>query len=105
MGTAGTGKSYLIKGLKQLLGNHCLLCGTTGMAAFQIAGKTLHSAASLPIVCNKYKPLKGAQLKRLQNNIDSTKIYYIIIDEVSMLGQKLLEILDSRLRQASGKLQ
>ena len=48
-GTAGTGKSYLISAIANLLGNQCILTGTTGMAAFNIGGKTLHSVLHLTI--------------------------------------------------------
>lgn len=41
-GTAGTGKSYLINAISQCLGEKCLLTGTTGIAAYNIGGKTLH---------------------------------------------------------------
>ena len=39
-GTAGTGKSYLISAISHCLGDKCLLTGTTGMAAYNICGKT-----------------------------------------------------------------
>ncbi len=48
-GTAGTGKSYLINALNQLLGDSCILTGTTGTAGLNICGITLHSALQLPI--------------------------------------------------------
>ena len=49
-GTAGTGKSFLIRAIAQLLGSACLLTGTTGIAGFNICGITLHSA--LQLHCN-----------------------------------------------------
>lgn len=49
LGTAGTGKSYLIRALAQLLGNKCILTATTAKAGFQIGGITLHSALQLPV--------------------------------------------------------
>ncbi len=49
-GTAGTGKSYLISAIAHALGDACLLTGITGMASFNICGKTLHSALKLPIL-------------------------------------------------------
>ena len=48
-GTAGTGKSYLISTIAHTLGTSCLLTATTGIAAFNICGQTLHSALQLPI--------------------------------------------------------
>ena len=48
-GTAGTGKSFLISAIAALLGESCLLTGTTGIAAFNICGMTLHSALQLTV--------------------------------------------------------
>lgn len=53
MGTAGIGKSYLM--LREMTGNEAknplLILAPTGVAAFNIRGRTIHSALSLPI-CN-----------------------------------------------------
>ena len=46
LGTAGTRKSYLIWALAQLLGCRCLLTATTGIAAYNVGGITVHSALS-----------------------------------------------------------
>ena len=64
-GTAGTGKSYLIHAIAHALGNLCLLTATTGMASYNIAGKTLHSALHLPIHHFTMCDLQGASLQRL----------------------------------------
>ena len=48
LGTAGTGKSHTIRALAGLLGRRLSLTGTTGMAAFQIGGRTIHSLLRLP---------------------------------------------------------
>ena len=100
-GTAGTGKSYLISAIAHALGNLCLLTGTTGMAAYNICGKTIHSALQLPIR-NSYTDLQGASLHRLQ--LAMKDIAYIVIDEMSMIGQRMLAWIDKRLRQATGQL-
>ena len=63
-GTAGTGKSYLISSIVHTLGNACLLTGTTGMASFNICGKTLHSALKLPIHNTNHQDLQGNALHR-----------------------------------------
>ncbi len=47
-GTAGTGNSYLIHCLKQLLKQKLWVAATTGVAAFNIKGCTLHSLLDLP---------------------------------------------------------
>ena len=101
-GTAGTGKSYLISALSQLLGDKCVLTGTTGMAAYSIGGRTLHSTLQIPIHPTAQKDLTGNSLQRLQMRFQGK--HYIIIDEMSMLGQKTFSWVDKRLRQATGAL-
>ena len=102
LGTAGTGKSFLIENLANLLRHHCLLTATTGMVAFNIHGITLHSALQLP-VHTTFIDLQGQSLASLQQRL--TGKYYLFIDEVSMLGQRTIAQVDSRLRQASSQHQ
>ena len=66
LGTAGTGKSYLIRALAKLLGNKCLLSATTGMASFLIGGLTLHSGLALPVQGHNKTDLSGNSLAKLQ---------------------------------------
>ena len=80
-GTAGTGKSYLIDAIANMLGNKCVLAGTTGVAAFNIGGYTLDSILKLHI-----DHISDNTLKELQNNFKNVE--YMIVDEMSMLGQK-----------------
>lgn len=58
-GTAGTEKSYLISAIAHTLGSACILTGTTGMAAFNICGSTVHSALKLPVHWSSHKDLQG----------------------------------------------
>ena len=69
----------------------------TGVASFIIEGSTLHSLLHLP-TRGEFKELEGARLQQLQQAFCTTK--YIIIDEMSMVGQKLFGQIDGRLRQA-----
>ena len=101
LGTAGTGKSFLIRALAQLLGNACIISATTGIAAFHIGGITLHSALQLPVQSHNKTDLSGTSLATLQHKLKD--VHYIIVDEVSMLGQRGMEWVDKRLRQATGK--
>ncbi len=101
-GTAGTGKSYLICAIAHALGSMCVLTGTTGMAAFHICGNTLHSALQLPIRSSSYRDLQGSSLHRLQLTMKNKS--YVIIDEMSMMGLRMMAWVDKRLRQATGQL-
>ena len=47
-GTAGSGKTYLIRALKQHLGGACLVLAPTGVAADNINGQTYHSVLPMP---------------------------------------------------------
>ncbi|XP_078352432.1 uncharacterized protein LOC144637171 [Oculina patagonica] len=102
LGSAGTGKSYLINTFSNLLGNNCILTGTTGMAGYNIQGCTAHSAVQLPVRNYNNNELQGAALQRLQLRLSGK--HYLILDEMSMLGQRTLAWLDKRLLQATGKL-
>ena len=99
LGTAGTGKSWLVYALSNLLGDHVRRAAPTGMAAFLIGGSTLHSLLSLPV--RDRKDLQGDSLKKLQARLAGVK--YIIIDELSTVSQVQMAWIDRRLRQATGK--
>ena len=81
-GTAGTGKSFLINCLRSLLKSKLRV------AAFNVDGNTLHSLLSLPTV-GEFKNLEGERLHHLQQSLADMK--YLIIDEMSMVGRKMLD--------------
>ncbi|XP_044714714.1 PIF1-like helicase domain-containing protein [Hirsutella rhossiliensis] len=63
----------------------------------QISGTTLHSLLHLPI--NKdFRPLSAIDKAQLQKKLKD--IQYLIIDEKSMLGLRMLSWIDNRLREA-----
>ena len=99
-GGAGTGKSYLINAIRNLLRTSCAVTATTGKAAYNINGCTIHSLLKLPVGTRGNKELTAQALVRLQNNLKG--IAYIIIDEYSMLGQTMLGWIDRRCREATG---
>ena len=99
-GVAGTGKSYLINAIRNLLQSKCAVAATTGKAAFNIRGVTVHSLLKLPIGARGNKDLTGQSLCRLQESVNN--IGYIIIDEYSMLGQVTFGWIDKRCKQATG---
>jgi ATP-dependent DNA helicase PIF1 len=102
-GTAGTGKSFLIHSISHALstssvdGNSpLLLLAPTGIAAFNIRARTIHSALKIPI--KDMRPLQGQSLAIFQEEM--RHIRYILIDEMSFLGPRLFIQIDSRLREA-----
>src|SRR5204862_123567 len=74
-----------------------LMLAPTGVAAFNIHGATIHSSLSIPISSNSLD-LNSDRLKKLQKKLEGVK--YIIIDEKSMVGRRMLALIDLRLRQA-----
>ena len=61
-GVAGTGKSYLINAIRNLLQSKCAVIATTGKAAYNIRGVTVHSLLKLPIGSRGNKDLNRAKL-------------------------------------------
>ncbi|KAJ8049090.1 ATP-dependent DNA helicase pfh1 [Holothuria leucospilota] len=113
-GGAGVGKSQVVKALYNALlryystvpGNnpddtHILLMALTGKAAYGIGGYTIHNALQIP--ANQgydYKALTAERLNTLQAKYHSLKV--IFIDEISMVGNKMLRFIDQRLQQIMG---
>lgn len=96
-GQAGSGKSYLIDCLRNFLANSCIVCSYLGIAAFNVQGQTLHSLLHLPMRGRHECDLKGSALLKLQSALSSVK--YLIIDEFSVIGQKMLGWIDRRCKQ------
>ena len=97
-GVAGTGKSYLINAICNLLQSRCAV--TIGKAAYNTRGVTIHSLLKLLIGSRGNKDLTGQSLCRLQESLNN--INCIIIDEYSMLGQVTFGWMDKRCKQATG---
>ncbi|ABC61239.1 helicase-2 [Choristoneura occidentalis granulovirus] len=91
-GSAGTGKSALLTTLRehwQGLQKIVYVAAYTHLAARNVSGKTCHSLFGFDFDLNLVKTYVG-----LPN--------YLIIDEISMIPEKMLDKIDSRLRQNSG---
>ena len=101
LGTAGTGKSYVIKALKDALGDELEITAPTGMAAFNVNGVTIHSLLGLPIQGVNSTSLSVGKKKSYQKKL--TKMKYLIIDEFSMIGLKTLYNINNRLKDIKSK--
>lgn len=115
LGPGGTGKSFLIRVLMLLIRRwaqlRCLtrpspqqgviLAAPTGVAAFNVGGSTLHSAFALKVEKkgkSKNDKLSGFQLAALREKLRNTQ--FLIVDEVSMVGSRILADVHYRLNQA-----
>ncbi|GET86641.1 DNA repair and recombination helicase protein PIF2, putative [Leishmania tarentolae] len=91
-GGAGTGKSVLLRVIKQQLvreGLAVAVTGTTGIAGSQIGGCTLHHCFGINT------------LGEFTRRKDLSSYDVVIIDEVSMLSRDLFESLEVHLRRAN----
>jgi ATP-dependent DNA helicase PIF1 len=100
-GCAGSGKSYLLHYLKENIKNKYLqITATTGVAAINVGGVTLHSWANLGLeelpmgeIIKKIMSVKGINTRR---KIQSTEV--LAIDEISMLSKETFENLNTLLQ-------
>lgn len=112
-GGAGTGKSFLIhilydliiRGHRGLLTKPVILTAPTGVAAFNIAGLTVHKALSLPVEhCRttgnaRVRYIKLSAAKLVEMRAFWYGVRYLIIDEISMVSSDTLRHVDRRLRE------
>jgi DNA replication protein DnaC len=108
-GGGGTGKSYVLRAINEMINRYtdrrgCLVCAPTGVAAFNVSGRTLHGAFSIPVdqkqasgIRTVVEPLQFAKLQEKLALLET--VDYLIIDEVSMVSDRLLSLISQRLNQ------
>ena len=114
-GGAGVGKSHLSKAIYQYLikvyntgagddaeSLHVLVMASTGKAAHLIKGMTIHSALKTPYsnLGSEYRPLTVSTLNTLRCGLGDLK--FVMIDEISMVGNNLFHYVDRRLQDIKG---
>ena len=109
-GPAGTGKSMLVDALVRALrgtGKRVAVTASTGIAAVNVGGQTIHSFLGTAIKGNKSEvkvAVKTAMLSpknpRVLNRISPVDV--IVIDEISMLTGDYLDMTDWWLQQVRG---
>ena len=115
MGTAGTGKSTatktLLQELRRKLSGHRLevnffkVAAPTGTAAFNVR----FNATTIHRLIQWFSPRFWSELtdpikiNRLQTHLEQTEL--IVIDEISMVGRRMMGRIDSRLEQAKPSAQ
>lgn len=111
-GGPGVGKSVLIRALYQAMHRflcstegenpddiRILLCAYTGKAAYNIGGSAIASAFHQKINQNQ-QGLHCDELNTFRTKYRNLKL--IIIDEISMVGNRSLSLIDSRLQLLTG---
>ena len=100
-GSAGTGKTYVLNQYIQYLKERKIpvsITASTGIAATHLEGTTIHAWSGIGIknslTLGNLRDLK--EKKYLKKNIDKSKV--LIIDEISMLHKKQLDLVNEVLK-------
>jgi ATP-dependent DNA helicase PIF1 len=96
LGRAGTGKTTLIRYLKQRPGGETqAVVAPTGVAALNAGAQTIHSFFQLPpVLLNPDQLESGRYFGQIHK-----KITRLVIDEISMVRVDVLDAIDARLRE------
>ena len=106
-GTAGTGKSYVIKCLQRLVrqvfvANDAIQVITpTGNSAYLVQGRTAHSFLGIPTSgrsCNELTVPSGPVLEKIQKRCENLKV--LVGDERSMFGRITMGWMEQHTRYA-----
>jgi ATP-dependent DNA helicase PIF1 len=92
-GKAGTGKSTLLRALRDSEDTTTIVVAPTGLAAVQVGGQTIHSFFGLPPRLVKPEDIKSSRKLAIMR-----KMKTLVIDEVSMVRSDLMEGIDRSLR-------
>ena len=97
-GRAGTGKSTLLRTLRDTLGPGVAVLAPTGLAAVQVGGQTIHSFFRFPP-----RLIQPEDIKKGKNGAIMRRLDTLIIDEVSMVRSDLMHGIDLSLRLNRGR--
>jgi ATP-dependent exoDNAse (exonuclease V) alpha subunit len=97
-GRAGTGKSTLLRTLRDHITEEAIVLAPTGLAAVNVGGQTIHSFFGFPP-----RLIGPDDIKRSRNGKLMRKLKMIIIDEVSMVRSDLMWAIDQSLRVNRGR--
>lgn len=92
-GKAGTGKSTLIRLIREKSKKKIIVLAPTGLAALNVGGQTVHSFFGFPPKLITMQSIYKSRKEHLYKNIDT-----LIIDEASMLRADMLDGIDAFLR-------
>ena len=97
-GRAGTGKSTLLRCLKDMLAEEMVVLAPTGLAAVNVGGQTIHSFFGLPP-----RLVRPDDIRRSRNGRLMRRLKFLVIDEVSMVRSDLMWAIDQSLRVNRGR--
>ncbi len=97
-GRAGTGKSTLLRAMREMLGDRAVVLAPTGLAAVNVGGQTIHSFFGFPPRLIGPDDIRRSRNGRVMRNLD-----FVIIDEVSMVRSDLMWAIDHALRVNRGR--
>lgn len=92
-GKAGTGKSTLLRALRDDESSGMIVLAPTGLAAVQVQGQTIHSFFGFPPRLIKPEDIRPSRKLGLMR-----KLKTLVIDEVSMVRADLMDAIDRSLR-------
>jgi ATP-dependent DNA helicase PIF1 len=97
-GRAGTGKSTLLRCLKDMITGDMAVLAPTGLAAVNVGGQTIHSFFGLPP-----RLIKPEDIRRSRNGQIMRRLELLVIDEISMVRSDLMWAIDQSLRVNRGR--
>jgi len=97
-GRAGTGKSTLLRCLREAVPVETVVLAPTGLAAVNVGGQTIHSFFGLPP-----RLIRHDDIRRSRNGRVMRRLEMLIIDEVSMVRSDLMWAIDQSLRVNRGR--
>jgi ATP-dependent DNA helicase PIF1 len=97
-GRAGTGKSTLLRCVRETYRSGVAVLAPTGLAAINVGGQTIHSFFGFPP-----RLLRPEDIRRGRNGAVMRRLDTLIIDEVSMVRADLMQAIDLSLRLNRGR--
>jgi ATP-dependent DNA helicase PIF1 len=97
-GRAGTGKSTLLRLIRDELAEEAVVVAPTGLAAVNVGGQTIHSFFGFPP-----RLIQPDDIRRSRNGRIMRRMRFLIIDEVSMVRSDLMWAIDQSLRVNRGR--
>ena len=97
-GRAGTGKSTLLRCLKDMLAEEMVIVAPTGLAAVNVGGQTIHSFFGFPP-----RLIRPDDIRRSRNGRLMRRLKFLVIDEISMVRSDLMWAIDQSLRVNRGR--